>query len=471
MNSDQLTAATQTVVQLADYLEGLKTQALSVYDPADVARRGYITPTGELAIRQLQLSYWTSRNALLELILDIWRDIERIDRASPAQFLVALASAAVLVDAARFLRETFHRDDVVRRKLDEPDPVYGIPPRMYDDVQKSLTDPYHAWHLWHATRYFDTHRDELRAAAAVDARLAPLVAIIDRLRDRLRPTLWMYVRTRLRVRGRRAVRRVGRDVVGRGVYAVQEAVGRGMAHVKTKPGHMPNLPPTIRDQLVAVLQPGDILVVRKEYAITNYFLPGYWPHAALYLGTIQDLVAHGIAEHEHVRPRFNQLADATPTMAVLVPCDATWPAGVPHPCVIESQKDGVRIRSVNSPLSSDSVVVVRPLLDQVHVAAALAQSLMHEGKPYDFDFDFTFSHRLVCTGVIYRAYEGVGGVQFELRRHVGRFALAAGDILRMGLVRRHFEIKYVYSPAHSSVIETGPAAEAIVRQVEGRGTD
>ena len=467
MNNDQLIAATQTVVQLADYLEELKAQSVAIYQPMVVDQRGYITPTEELSIRQLQLSYWKSRCALFELVTDIWRDIQRIDRATPQQFLVALAAATVLVDAARFLRETFHRDDVVRRKLDEPDPVYGIPPRMYDDVQKSLTDPYHAWHLWQATRYFDKNRAEFQQAAADDPTLAPLVAIIDRLRDRLRPSLGTYLRTNMRVRGRRTVRHIGRDVLGRGVYAVQEAVGRGMAHVKVRPGHMPNLPPAIRDQVIGILQPGDVLVVRKEYAATNYFLPGYWPHAALFLGTCQDLEAHGIAHHEHVRTRLDQLASATPTTAVLVPCDATWPAGRPHPCVIESQKDGVRIRSVNSPLASDSVVVVRPLLDRNHIAAAITQALMQEGKPYDFDFDFSRSHRLVCTGVIYRAFEGVGGVEFELRRHVGRFALAAGDILRMGLSRRHFEIKYVYSPAHSPKIETGPAAEEIVRTVEG----
>ncbi len=467
MNHDQLTAATQTVVQLADYLEELKAQARSIYDPAAVGQRGYITPTEELSIRQLQFSYWKARNALFELVFDIWRDIQRIDRATPQQFLVALAAAAVLVDAARFLRENFHRDDVVRRKLDEPDPIYGIPPRMYDDVQKSLTDPYHAWHLWQATRYFDKHHAGFQQAAADDTTLAPLLAIIDRLRDRLRPSLWTYVRTRMRVRGRRTVRHIGRDVVGRGVYAVQEALGRGMAQVKVRPGHMPNLPPTIRDQVIGLLQPGDVLVVRKEYAVTNYFLPGYWPHAALFLGTCQDLQASGIADHEYVRPRLDQLTAATPTTAVLVPCDAAWPAGTPHPCVIEAQKDGVRIRSVNSPLASDSVVVIRPLLERAHVAAALAQALMHEGKPYDFDFDFCCSHRLVCTEVIYRAYEGVGGVEFDLRRHVGRFALAAGDILRMAPDRRHFELLYVYSPAHSPAIETGPAAAEIVRQVEG----
>ena len=130
-------------------------------------------------------------------------------------------------------------------------------------------------------------------------------------------------------------------------------------------------------------------------------------------------------------------------------------------------KDGVRIRSINSALNSDSVVVVRPRLEAAQIAQALAHGMMHEGKPYDFDFDFCYSQRLVCTEVVYRAYEGIAGMQFDLRRHVGRFALAAGDILRMALAGRQFEVVAVYLPKRSPIVETGSAAAAIVRHVEG----
>ncbi|HEY3392297.1 MAG TPA: hypothetical protein VGK58_06305, partial [Lacipirellulaceae bacterium] len=214
---DQLAADARTVAHADEYLQELKSQADSIFDPAAVASRGYITPTAEIQIRQLQFSYWKTRNALYELVYDIWRDIERLDRATPQQFLVALSAASLLVDAARFLREKFHRTSVVRRKLDEPDIVHGIPPRMYDEVQKSLTSPYHAWYLWQATRYYDRHHKKFLDAARADG-LEPMVAIIDRLRHRLRPSLPVYLRTRIRVRGRRAARRVGRDVLGRGVY-------------------------------------------------------------------------------------------------------------------------------------------------------------------------------------------------------------------------------------------------------------
>jgi hypothetical protein len=468
MNNEQLTSAARTVAELSRYFEDLKAQALEIYNPHEVAARGYITPSREIQLRHLQLSYWKARGALFELITEIRQDALRPDRATPQQFLIALAAAALLVDAARFLRETFHPVTVVRRKLDEPDPVHGIPPRMYDNVQKSLTSPYHAWHLWQATRYYDRHRQQLAEVAVADG-LTPLVEIIERLRERLRPSFWTYVQTRIRVRSRRAARHVGRDVLGRALYGVQEALGRGLAEVRVRPGHAPSLPKEIRAQVVNLLRPGDVLVVRKDFAITNYFLPGHWPHAALFLGTPSKIAMSEIARHPHVEPRLVKLSAVTPVTAVLAPDSAnTWADGDDHPCVLEAMKDGVRIRSVNSPFNSDSVVVVRPLLEDAQVALALAQALMHEGKAYDFDFDFCASHRLVCTEVVYRAYEGVAGVQFDLHRHAGRFALAAGDILRMALARRHFEIVAVYSRSHAPTLQIGPPAHEIVHHVEGQ---
>jgi hypothetical protein len=74
---------------------------------------------------------------------------------------------------------------------------------------------------------------------------------------------------------------------------------------------------------------------------------------------------------------------------------------------------------------------------------------------------------MVCTEVVYRAYDGVAGVGFALERHVGRYALAAGDLLRMGLAERHFSIVAAYSPRHSPRLEQGQGAIEIVRSKEG----
>ncbi len=464
MRQELIRSGARTVDHLGTYLEELKASALAV--AGEIAKagkvapssRGYITPTEEDAIRSLQASYWQTRAALFELIDLFRREEGEPDEQYDEAFLVAFAGAILLVDAARFLREQFHRLKEVRHKLDEPAPEFGIPPRMYTQVQKSLTRSAHAWHLYQAVRYFDDHEARLRQLGA-RTDLAPVIRVIDRLIHRVRPSVLTYIMARLRVRARRAGQRVGRDVVGSAVYSIQQFVSSMMADVYVRPGHLPAIPQATRAELIRHLAPGDVLVVRKEYAMTNYFLPGYWPHAALYLGDARQLEELGIADHDAVRPRWSQIT--APQNA-----DPQAPVSAEPRRVLEAMKDGVRIRSLDSPFASDSVVVLRPKLAQDDIAHALARALAHEGKAYDFDFDFNRSDRLVCTEVIYRAYEGVGDVRFELARRAGRNTLAAGDLVRMAIARQHFEPVAVFAPRFSPDLLTGDVATRVLREAE-----
>ena len=51
----------------------------------------------------------------------------------------------------------------------------------------------------------------------------------------------------------------------------------------------------------------------------------------------------------------------------------------------------------------------------------------------NFDFDFFSSDRLVCTEVIYRAYDGLEDLRFPLQERAGRKTLSAEDLLDFAL--------------------------------------
>jgi uncharacterized protein YycO len=162
--------------------------------------------------------------------------------------------------------------------------------------------------------------------------------------------------------------------------------------------------------------PGDVLVTRKEHSLTNYFLPGYWPHAALYLGDGR---------------------------------------------VVEALADGVRERSIDSPFAVDAIATIRPRLTVDQIKEGLDRARCHVGKPYDFDFDFTRADRMVCTEVVYRSYEGIGGVQFELTRRAARQNLSAEDLLNLARRKQFFRSLVVFCPAHGGKLLEENSAEAV----------
>ena len=249
-----------------------------------------------------------------------------------------------------------------------------------------------------------------------------------------------FVRARLSYRWH-SVRRRRASAVGHAMFGVFELAGRVIADLRN-PFHAKRVTPEIRGQLAAILQPGDVLISRHDDAMSNLFLPGYWIHASLHIGPAS------------VRGSMNLSMDADRAARWLDPVR-----------VLEARKDGVLFRALDDTLGVDAVAVLRPTLAPPHIAQALCRAVAHEGKLYDFEFDFFRSDRLVCTEVVYRAFDGIGPLRFALRTRAGRPTLSAEDVVQMALDQRGFEPVAVFGPpgAMHGVV-TGPGAAKIMRR-------
>jgi hypothetical protein len=89
---------------------------------------------------------------------------------------------------------------------------------------------------------------------------------------------------------------------------------------------------------------------------------------------------------------------------------------------------------------ADSLAVLRPKLSKLDKAKAILQAFHYSGRPYDFNFDFLTDNELVCTKLVYKAYEADGdkaGIKLPVVEILGRLATPANAFVKQ--FDRHYD--------------------------------
>ncbi|NJL28167.1 MAG: hypothetical protein HC897_09880 [Thermoanaerobaculia bacterium] len=186
------------------------------------------------------------------------------------------------------------------------------------------------------------------------------------------------------------------------------------------------------------LEPGDVLLSRKNWYLSNVGLPGFWPHAILYLGPPEKLEqSFDTPEvHAYLKRLAGEEVSVAGYFAGRFPADwARYQAGLDGEKVevLEAISEGVVLNTLPH-AAGDYLAALRPRLSQVAKLQAILVAFEQLGKPYDFDFDFATDHALVCTEVVWRAYRpapGKPGLTFPMVEVAGRLTLPANQIARL----------------------------------------
>ena len=414
---------------------------------AEAIDHGHFRPHEDELLKDWFARLLTVRAGLWELIADtsaaLDDDLRRVRRRKElAVFLVGYAAACLVVRLDLFLVEDLATDSLVRRKLNEGAPEHRVPRKQFTAIFESLSDPAQALVMHEAMRLARRRRGSIARLADdptigfVVARLDWLEATLDPSKRRFFGLVASFIDHWLRRRAASGQQRT--------VFAAIEAGGRVASEIGD-PFHSKRLDADTQRRLVSLLQPGDVVVTRHDRAFTNLFLPGYWPHAALYVGSEAD------------RARLEVAID--PERA------RRWTG---DRCFLEALKDGVRFRPAIETLAVDAVAVIRPHLAARDIAIGIGRAAVHEGKLYNFDFDFFRSDRLVCTEVIYRGFDGLGPLVIPLQERAGRQTLSAEDLLELALVGRMYEpVAVVGAPGAEDEVVCGAAATMVLRGTLG----
>jgi hypothetical protein len=187
------------------------------------------------------------------------------------------------------------------------------------------------------------------------------------------------------------------------------------------------------------LQPGDILLERREWFVSNIGLPGFWSHAALYIGTAEERRA--FFTDADTKTWVRQQGEAGGDLEALLQARYTGSYSKSAELqehghvvrIIEAISEGVSFTTLEHSADCDSLAVLRPKLSKAEKARAMMRAFHYAGRPYDFNFDFATDSELVCTEVVYKSYEpasGLTGLNLPLVEMLGRKVTPANEIAK-----------------------------------------
>ncbi len=220
---------------------------------------------------------------------------------------------------------------------------------------------------------------------------------------------------------------------------VQAGVSEWMGDTKVHRTDASLISPQQVRTLQPKLEPGDVLLERREWYLSNIGLPGFWSHAALYVGTAAERRSYFADETVRAWARKQGASDGEVETLLQQRYPGKYITSMTADAekhsfrLIEAMSEGVVFTSIEHSASCDSLVVLRPRLPKREKAQAIVRAFHYAARPYDFNFDFATDAELVCTELIYRAYEpgaNSRGLRLPLVEVLGRLVTPANEIAK-----------------------------------------
>lgn len=430
----ELVISASQSIPLVDDLETI------IRDSERASRRSYYFPDEDERLRSVFASYLRSRTILVDAIESLMPTLtNKLNWKNELRsFAVGYTAGCLLVRATKYVIGMARQHPVIWKKLDESEPRYGIERKTISKLYESLSSPKKMHQFYQATRFFESKKNqifELSDLSSLDHEVVQLLKeelpfIESRKRD--------FFQRRFRYRIYEIFRR-NSSGYKKAMFQLFRLTGKAVAEMK-QPSMMTKSPKSkskrvtqnLLEEISPLLLPGDIIITRHDDALSNLFLPGFWPHAAFYIGSPTQRASLNLAklpatEHE----------------------------------IIESKKDGVKFRHLSETLSVDNFVIIRSNLSQKNLAKIIESAISHEGKRYDFLFDFTSADRLACTELIYRIYHGVDDLEFILNVRSGRKCISAEDLIDQLIRSGRFSVHSLFTEETGKIIYNSEAQAAL----------
>lgn len=344
------------------------------------------------------------RNALYR-VDERLEDGERIDA-----ILIAMAAALTLFDNAQFMQQHFAADYLLRGKLNEAYPEFGAGKNYYEDSLLRANSLAYRTAMSDAIRFFqDNHEAIADHIGKADSSVRTLYEFLENSPARKRfggDDAFRRISDQLAVVVERSVIDSVRQV-GKLKFLTSLVVGNTLGAVRWRSGKLKN-DSGLLSLMSETLQAGDILLEKTPFILTDKTIPGHFGHAAIYIGTTEQLRAIGALDLPLVQEHLAQIGSGQ--------------------VVLEALRGGVVLNTLEHFMDIDDLAVLRPQnLAPEALRDSISLALSNYGKRYDFNFDVNTTETIVCSELVYAAYPQI---DFVTKQVFTSFTIAPDDIAK-----------------------------------------
>ena len=174
---------------------------------------------------------------------------------------------------------------------------------------------------------------------------------------------------------------IGGNILFEATYTLSKALGNTAGLVETRKGLLYD-DAEVAAHVRSVIKAGDILLEKTPFRLTDKLIPGHWGHAAVYIGTADELKGLGIWDHPVVKEFQQQILD--------------------NKLIDEALRDDVQLNTIEHFLNVDDLAIMHDHTESDEAKAErIILTLRQLGKEYDFNFDIETSDRIVCSELVY----------------------------------------------------------------------
>ena len=200
------------------------------------------------------------------------------------------------------------------------------------------------------------------------------------------------------------------------VQKVSEIFGNSVGQVQTRFGKLKvhATDPVFMENLKSKLKPLDILLEKTSFRLTDQFIPGFYGHVAIWLGSYEELLGYQVyfegkriylVDHPLMRPYLESLHD--------------------RKSVVEALRiPGVTTNTLEHFMDIDDLLVLRTV-ELTNPGEKILRTIMPIGKPYDFNFDVETQNSIVCSELVYTVFKDE---KWPVDKTMGRFTISPDHI-------------------------------------------